>query len=166
MELPPGVIVRPSLNYIELKHNTFLVSVATMVFTSLITFYVPLFNGLLGGVFGGFHARRWGRAMGAALVNSLVVPAILLFAYSFDTPDLQRLFYGLGIQGWLALHVIGTFIGAACGVASRPLAEERHGMVRARQSHTYRGSGPGGVFPSSPAEDARRRHELSGRHDV
>lgn len=122
MDMPVGVSVRPSLNYIEPKHNTFIVSVATMVFTSLITFYIPLFNGLLGGVFGGFHARRWGRALGAALVNSLVVPAILLFAYGFDTPDLQRLFYGLGVQGWLALHVIGTFIGAVAGVASRPLA--------------------------------------------
>jgi hypothetical protein len=138
MDSPVGVGLRPSLNYIEPKHNTLIVSTLTMVFTSLLTFWMPLFNGLLGGTFGGFHARTLGRALGAAFLNSLIVPGIVLFAYGFDQPDLLRFFWGLGVQGWVALHVIGTFIGAVAGVFSRPLAEGEHRMrrVHVRRSTT------------------------------
>lgn len=136
MDMPVGVGVKPEIEHVEPQHNTFLVSVLTMVFTSLITFYLPLFNGLLGGLFGGFHARTWGRALWAALLNSLVVPGILLFAYGFDTPDFQRFFWGLGFDGWFALHVIGTFIGAVFGVASRPLTEHRAPRHAQAQSTT------------------------------
>lgn len=136
MEMPAGCTVIEEGNYIEPRHNTFLVSVATMVLTSLVLFWAPLFNSMLGGVFGGFHARTWGRALGAALVNSLVVPAIILAAYGFDQPDLLRFFYGLGIDGWVILHVIGTFVGAACGVVSRPLVDRHRGLVEARATPT------------------------------
>lgn len=129
MEPAPGVVLRSELNYIEPRHNTFVVSVLTMVFTSLVTFYIPFFNGILGGTFGGFHARRWGRAIGAAVLNSILVPAILLAGYGWDQPDFLRFFYGLGFNGWLYLHIIGTFIGMAFGVLCRPLVDERRDLL-------------------------------------
>lgn len=131
MEMPDGCTVIEEGNYIQPRHNTFIVSVATMVITSLVLFWAPLFNSMLGGAFGGFHARTWGRALAAAAVNSVVVPAIILGAYGFDQPDLLRFFYGLGIWGWVILHVVGSFIGAVCGVASRPLADRRRHLVQA-----------------------------------
>ncbi|MDC0712790.1 hypothetical protein POL68_30295 [Stigmatella sp. ncwal1] len=121
--LPPDVVARPE--GIQFQHNTFVVSVATMVLISLITFFIPLFNGLLGGAFGGYHAGRMKRALGAALVTSVLVPAIILGAYALAGPHLSRLFSGLGTGGWIALHVMGTFLGAASGAASRPLDTER-----------------------------------------
>ncbi|EAU63137.1 hypothetical protein STIAU_0677 [Stigmatella aurantiaca DW4/3-1] len=98
---------------------------ATMVFISLITFFIPLLNGLLGGAFGGYHAGQMKRALGAALVTSILVPAILLSAYALAGPHLVRLFSGLGTWGWIGLHVTGTFLGAAAGAASRPHDTER-----------------------------------------
>jgi hypothetical protein len=121
-----GVLVRetPS-NGIEIKHRGLVVSAFTMVVVSLITFYMPFLNALLGGVFGGFFARRWGRAFGAATVASVTVPALIAFFYGFDTPDLLYFLYGLGFWGWTALHVVGMFIGAACGVYSCPVEDRR-----------------------------------------
>jgi hypothetical protein len=118
--LPPDVTFKEE--GITLKHHNFVVSTATMIVTSLVLFFIPLFNGLLGGTFGGFHARRLPRALLAAAVSSVAVPGVLRFLYLFDTPDFLRMFGGLGFNGWAMLHVIGTFIGAVAGVASRPLA--------------------------------------------
>ncbi|MDY7232326.1 hypothetical protein [Hyalangium rubrum] len=122
--LPPDVTLKPE--GIHFKDNILVVSVATMVFTSLIIFYIPFFNGLLGGAFGGFHAGRMKRALAAAVANSIIVPGILLLAYGVGAPDLLRFFSGLGVGGWLALHVIGTFIGAVSGAYSRPLISDRN----------------------------------------
>ncbi|XXF78723.1 hypothetical protein P2318_02905 [Myxococcaceae bacterium GXIMD 01537] len=133
---PGHIPLGSEVNHIQPKHNTFLVSTLTMVFTSLITFYMPFFNGIVGGAFGGFHAREMGRALWAALVSSLVVPAILLLAYGFDQPDFLRFFSGLGFDGWFILHVIGTCIGAVFGAACRPLADEPVNIVRAEQEHS------------------------------
>lgn len=153
MEPAPGEVVGPELNYIEPRHNTFVVSVVTMVFTSLITFYLPLFNGLVGGSFGGFHARRWGRALGAAVLNSILVPAILLAGYGWDQPDFLRFFSGLGFNGWFYLHVIGTFIGAAFGVMCRPLVDERRDIfLEARTPATA--SGPAVTVEHSEVQRA------------
>ncbi len=121
-ELPPGIGMKP--DGIHLKHNRFDVSVVTMVLTSLVVFFVPLFNGLIGGVFGGFHARTLKRALAAAVVSSIAVPAILAGLSFFAGNNSLRIFSGLGFGGWIALHVIGTFIGAVTGAASRPLFTE------------------------------------------
>jgi hypothetical protein len=140
--LPPDVTLKPQGIYF--KDNVFVVSVATMVVTSLLTFFVPFFNGLLGGAFGGYHAGRMKRALGAALASSVLVPATLLFfysfSYSFENPEPLKLFYGLGVVGWVALHVIGTFIGAVAGALSRPLITERnmHRYVRVNAAPTPR----------------------------
>jgi hypothetical protein len=162
MDSPIGIGVKPALNYIEPKHNTFIVSTLTMVFTSLITFYFPLFNGLLGGTFGGFHARTFGRALGAALLSSLIVPGILLFAYGFDQPDFLRFFWGLGFEGFVALHVIGTFIGAVAGVFSRPLAEGQHRLRRLHARSTRAGRG---VTGGTTYEADARVHTDTTRRD-
>jgi hypothetical protein len=126
--LPPDVTLKPSEIYF--KDNVFTVSVATMVITGLVIFFIPLFNGLLAGAFGGYHAGRMKRALGAALASSVITPAIILFfysfAYTFELSQPSNLFWGLGIGGWVALHVIGTFIGAVSGAASRPLITERN----------------------------------------
>lgn len=135
---------------IHFKHNNFVVSTATMIVTSLVTFFVPLFNGLLGGTFGGFHARRLPRALLAAAISSVAVPGVLGTLYLFDSPDSLRLYYGLGFKGWALLHVIGTFIGAVAGVASRPLAltgrlRRAHAGVSASRTPVT-----GGVLPPRP----------------
>ncbi|AFE07546.1 hypothetical protein COCOR_07457 [Corallococcus coralloides DSM 2259] len=117
--LPPGVRVEES--YFTLKHNRFDVSVLTMVLISAITFFIPLFNGLLAGTFGGFHAGRPRRALAAAAVASVVVPAAFYVAFNVFSVGGERIFLGLGWGNWTLLHVIGLFIGALCGAASRPV---------------------------------------------
>ncbi|MCY1019052.1 hypothetical protein [Pyxidicoccus sp. MSG2] len=119
-ELPPGVTMKPE--QVVLKRRIFVGSVLTMFIASFVTFWIPLFNGLLGGAFGGFHAGRMKRALAAAAVNSVAVPGVLGFLYFFSQQDSSRFFYGLGFHGFVLLHVIGTFIGAVAGAASRPLA--------------------------------------------
>jgi hypothetical protein len=105
-------------------HNRgFIIATLTMVFVSALLFFAPVLNSLLGGVFGGFYARRWGRALASAAVASVAVPGLFLFLYGWDTPDLNYMFYGLGFGGFTALHILGTFLGALAGVASRPLEE-------------------------------------------
>jgi hypothetical protein len=152
--LPPDVTLKPE--GIHFRNNVLVVSVATMVFTSLVTFFIPFFSGLLGGVFGGYHAGRTKRALGAALASSVLVPAIVLFffsfSYIFESPSPLRFFSGLGVGGWVALHVIGTFIGAGAGAASRPLVTERN-------MHRYV---PISVTPTPPSAVAPRplRSEL------
>ena len=116
---PPGTRVQES--HITWKHNRFDVSVVTMVLISAVTFFMPLFNGLLGGAFGGFHAGRVRRALGAALIASVVVPGALYVLFNVFSVGGLRMFYGLGFTGWTVLHVIGLFLGALSGVASRPL---------------------------------------------
>lgn len=146
--LPPDVTFKDE--EITLKHKNFVVSTATMIITSLVTFFIPLFNGLLGGTFGGFHARRLPRALAAATVSAVAVPAFIRFLYLFDTPDFLRMFYGLGFNGWALLHVIGTFIGAVAGVASRPLALTGR-LHRARAGvSASRVPAPGAVLPPPP----------------
>lgn len=114
-------------------HNRgFVIATLTMVFVSAILFFAPLLNGLMGGVFGGFYARRWGRALASAAVASVAVPGLFLFLYGWDTPDLNYMFYGLGFWGFTALHILGTFLGALSGVASRPLVDRER--VRAFSS--------------------------------
>ncbi len=145
--LPPDATFKDE--EIPLRHKTFVVSTLTMIITSLVTFFVPLFNGLLGGTFGGFHARRLSRALAAAAVTSVAVPAFIRLLYFF-APDSLRLFYGLGFWGWTLLHVIGTFIGAVAGVASRPLGltgplHRAHAGVSAS-----RVPAPGAVPPPPP----------------
>ena len=117
--LPPGVRVEES--HFTLKHNRFDVSVLTMVLISTVTFFIPLFNGLLAGTFGGFHAGRPRRALGAALVASVVVPAAFYVAFNVFSVGGERIFLGLGWGNWTMLHVIGMFIGALCGASSRPV---------------------------------------------
>ena len=116
---PPGTWVQESR--ITWKHNRFDVSVLTMVLISAVTFFIPLFNGLLAGAFGGFHAGRVRRALGAALIASVAVPGALYVLFNVFSVGGVRVFSGLGFTGWTALHVIGLFLGALSGAASRPL---------------------------------------------
>lgn len=121
-----GVAVREvPTNGLEIKNRGIVIGAFTMTFVGLITFWMPFLNGMLGGVFGGFFAKRWKRAFAAAAVASVAVPAAIAFFYGFDTPDLLYFMYGLGFWWWTALHVLGTFLGAAAGVYSRPLLERR-----------------------------------------
>ncbi|HEX8698451.1 MAG TPA: hypothetical protein VF815_06430 [Myxococcaceae bacterium] len=126
--IPPDVTLKPEGIYF--KDNVFVVSVAAMAVTSLVTFFLPFFNGLLGGLFGGYHAGRMKRALGAALVSSLVGLGTLMFfysfSYSFESPEPLYLFWGLGLVGYVALYVLGTFIGAVAGALSRPIITERN----------------------------------------
>lgn len=147
--LPADITLRPE--GIHFKRNIFVVSVATMVFTSLVTFFIPFFNGLLGGAFGGFHAGRMKRALGAAALSSVLTPGIILFLYAFYPQGLMRIFSDLGIVGWVALHVIGTFIGAVSGSVSRPLFDERTLLY---SSHVTAAPGPqSGAAPVSPRSE-------------
>jgi hypothetical protein len=138
VNLPPDVTLKSEGIYF--KDNVLVVSVVTMVFTSLVTFFFPFFNGLLGGVFGGYHAGRVKRALGAALASSVLGPGTLLLFYFFSSslgsPEPQYLFYGLGLTGWIALYVTGTFIGAVAGAYSRPLITERNMHRYARVTAT------------------------------
>ncbi|RKH61767.1 hypothetical protein [Corallococcus aberystwythensis] len=118
-ELPPDVRVEESR--IVWRHNRFDVSVLTMVLMSGVTFFIPLLNGLFGGVFGGFHAGRPLRALAAALIASVVVPATLYVGFNVFSVGGVRVFYGLGWLNWTMLHAIGLFIGALCGAYSRPV---------------------------------------------
>lgn len=121
-ELPAGIGMRNEEFYF--KHNRFIVSVATMLVTGFVVFFVPLFNGLIAGAFGGFHARTMRRALGAALVTSIALPAFIALFSFLAGPHQLRIFGGLGFWGWTALFVIGTFIGAATGPASSELLTE------------------------------------------
>ncbi len=123
-ELPPGITLRP--DEIAVKRPIFVVSVAVMVFTSLITFWMPFFNGLLGGAFGGFHAGRVKRALAAAAASSVMVPAILAFAHFMSEQPRLLFLMGLTTWEWLAFHVAGTFLGALAGAFSRPRITERN----------------------------------------
>jgi hypothetical protein len=96
-----------------------------MVFTSLITFYIPFFNGLLGGAFGGFHAGRMKRALAAAAVSSVMVPAILVFAHFISQQPRLLFLMGLTTWEWVACHVAGTVLGAVAGAVARPRLTER-----------------------------------------
>lgn len=118
-ELPPGIGMKPE--NITLKRRILVGSIMTMVLTSGALFWLPLFNGLLGGTFGGYHAGRVKRALGAAVVSSIAVPAAIWFLAFMSKNDSSYMFYGLGFQGWAMLHIIGTLIGAVAGAASRPL---------------------------------------------
>lgn len=151
--LPPDVTLKPNTNEIPLKHTIFVVSTATMVIISLITFWVPLFNGLLAGAFGGYHAGRMKRALAAAAVNSVMVPAIIAFAHLMSEQPALLFLSGLTFWGWVALHVIGTFIGAITGAASRPLITERN-MARYAYVNAAR-------TPRSDAAPERSRSETS-----
>jgi len=121
--IPPGITLRPER--IALKRPIFVVSVWTMVLTSFIIFYIPLFNGLLGGVLGGYHAGRMKRALAAAAVTSVVVPALLAFLNVMSRQPGLHFLMGLTFWEWVAAHVIGTFIGAAAGAIARPALTER-----------------------------------------
>lgn len=103
------------------KHNRFDVSVLTMVLISAVTFFIPLFNGLLAGTFGGFHAGRPRRALAAALVTAVAVPATLYVFFNVFSVGSVRVFYGMGWLNWTMLHAIGLFIGALAGASSRPM---------------------------------------------
>ncbi len=103
------------------KRNRFDVSVLTMTLISAVTFFMPLLNGLLAGTFGGFHAGRPRRALAAALVAAVLVPASFFVAYNVFSVGSERLFYGLGWVNWTILNAIGLFIGALCGASSRPM---------------------------------------------
>lgn len=121
-----GVLVRETpTEGIPIKNRGLVIGAFTMTFVGLITFWMPFLNGMLGGVFGGFFAKRWKRAFAAAAIASVAVPAAIAFFYGFDTPDLLYFMYGLGFWRWTALHVLGTFLGTAAGVYSRPLPERR-----------------------------------------
>jgi hypothetical protein len=123
VDLPPGITLKPGV--IAPKRPIFVVSVVVMVLTSLILFYIPFFSGLLAGALGGFHAGRMRRALAAAVVCSVMVPALLAFANFISEQPALRFLSGLSFWGWTALHVAGTFIGAVGGAASRPLTTER-----------------------------------------
>lgn len=110
---------------IPIKNRGLVIGAFTMTFVGLITFWMPFLNGMLGGVFGGFFAKQWKRAFAAAAFASVAVPAAIAFFYGWDTPDLLYFMYGLGFWRWTALHVLGTFLGTAAGVYSRPLTERR-----------------------------------------
>lgn len=118
-ELPPGIGMKPE--GIVVKRNILVGSILTMFITSFATSWIPLFNGLLGGTFGGYHAGRLKRALGAAAVVAVAVPATVAFLLFITRANSSHLFYGLGFRGWTLLHILGTFIGAVAGSASRPL---------------------------------------------
>jgi len=122
-ELPPDVTLKPE--GFALKRHIFVGSVTIMVLASFITFFMPLFNGLLGGVLGGYHAGRMKRALGAAAVCSVMVPAMIGFlAYMSQQPELFFLM-GLTFWEWLGAHILGTFLGAVTGAIARPKVTER-----------------------------------------
>ncbi|XHF16485.1 hypothetical protein NR800_24935 [Corallococcus interemptor] len=147
--LPPDTRVEESR--IVWKHNRFDVSVLTMVLISVSTFFIPLFNGLLAGTFGGFHAGRPRRALAAALVTAVAVPATLFVAFNVFSVGSVRVFYGMGWWNWTMLHAIGLFIGALCGASSRPVFTGEVPLFRAQ----YVSGAPlltqGDVAPALPA---------------
>jgi hypothetical protein len=113
---------------VELHNRGFTIATVTMVLLSFITFFIPLFNGLLGGAMGGFFARTWQNALKAAVVASVLVPALFFVLYGWDSPNSLYLFYGLGFWGWTALHIVGLLIGALAGIfASYPVSRRRAG---------------------------------------
>lgn len=147
--LPSDVTMKPE--GFPLHHRIFIGSVLTMFIASFVTFWIPLFNGLIGGTFGGYHAGRMKRALAAAAVNSVAVPATLAGLYFFSQHSSSRFFYGLGFDGFVVLHVIGTFIGAVAGAASRPLMTGDY--LRRREPLAVSASQapvPGDVPPSRP----------------
>lgn len=121
--LPPDITLRPDV--ITLKRPFFIGSVLIMVLTGLFTFWMPFFNGLLAGSFGGYHAGRMKRALAAAVVCSVMVPAMLAFLSFFSEQPSLLFLLGLTFKQWIILHVLGTFLGAIGGAACRPLVTER-----------------------------------------
>ncbi|QDE93364.1 hypothetical protein BHS06_32690 [Myxococcus xanthus] len=117
-EIPADLTFKPDT--INPVHNRFIVSTLVMAFISLTLFFLPMFNGLLAGTFGGFHARRLPRALGAAALSAVAVPAALAFFLFIGSATQGHIFYGLGFWGYTALYVIGIFIGAVTGAISHP----------------------------------------------
>jgi hypothetical protein len=146
-ELPPGITLKQDT--IALKKPSLAGSVSLTVFFSLITFYMPLFNGLLGGAIGGFHAKRMKRALGVAVASSVLVPTILAFAHFISQQPRLLFLMGLTTWEWVALHVIGTLLGAVAGaVASQSFTEAPlPGSAAAPESSR---AGPPAVPPSEP----------------
>ena len=54
-----------------------------------------------------------------------MVPALLAFLSFFSEQPSLLFLLGLTFTEWIALHVVGTFLGAIGGAASRPLFTER-----------------------------------------
>jgi hypothetical protein len=162
-ELPPGIGMKPET--IVLKRRILVGSILTMVIASLVTSWIPLFNGLIGGTFGGYHAGRLKRALGAAVVSSVVVPATVAFFFFMSKNDSSYLFYGLGLQGWTVLHIIGTFIGAVAGAASRPLMTGDYLRQSPVGVSASRAPVPGGAPMSRPttSTESVTRDELEVR---
>lgn len=151
--LPPDVTLKPE--GIVLRRRILVGSILTMFITSLATAWLPLFNGLLGGTFGGYHAGRLKRALAAAAFSAVAVPATLAFLTFITRGNSSYFFYGLGFRGWILLHVIGTFIGAVAGAASRPLfTGERPWRVPTAVSASA-APPPGGAPPPHPTAPAR-----------
>ncbi|MBZ4417990.1 hypothetical protein [Myxococcus sp. RHSTA-1-4] len=148
-KLPSDVGMKPE--GFVLKRSILVGSILTMVITSLVTFWLPLFNGLLGGTFGGYHAGRMKRALGAAVVTSIAVPAIIFLMTIITRNNSSYLFYGLGFWGWTVLHVIGTFIGAVAGAVSRPLFTGEFPYSVPAAVSASRAPVPGGVPPARPS---------------
>ncbi|MBU8898021.1 hypothetical protein KRR26_20605 [Corallococcus sp. M34] len=143
--IPPGVAVKE--DGVAFLHGQFKVSALTMVLISLSIFWVPFFGSLIASTFGGFLAKKLPRAMYAAAVSSIVVPATLYVFFNVFAMGFVRFFSGLGLWNWTLLHIIATFIGAFAGAASQGLvAEEFVGPEFATVS------GP----PVSRTDDARR----------
>ncbi|MBJ6763607.1 hypothetical protein JGU66_22790 [Myxococcaceae bacterium JPH2] len=120
--LPPGVAVKE--DGVAFLHGQFKVSALTMVLISLSVFWVPFLGSLIASTFGGFFAKKLPRAMYAAAVASIVVPAMLYVAFNVFAMGFVRFFSGLGFWNWTLLHVIAMFIGAFAGAASRGLVAE------------------------------------------
>lgn len=121
--IPSDITLKPDV--ITLKHPFFIASVAIMVSISFLLFWMPFLNGLLGGSFGGYHAGKMKRALAASVVCSVMVPAILAFLHYFSEQPGLHFLLGLTFKQWIVLHVLGTFLGAIGGAASRPLFTER-----------------------------------------
>ncbi len=104
----------------QARDSSIVVSALWMIVISLLLFFLPAINGLIGGAVGGYKAGSAGRAVGAAILPSIIVGAALWgILATFDRPILG-FFGGLAVGLWALISSVSLLIGAAIGGVMAP----------------------------------------------
>jgi hypothetical protein len=104
----------------QARDSSILASSLWMILISLLLFFLPAINGLIGGWVGGYKAGSVGRGMGAAVLPSIVVGAVLWIALASYGRPLLGFFGGLAVGLWALISSVGLLIGAAIGGVMAP----------------------------------------------
>jgi hypothetical protein len=104
----------------QIRDGSIVSSSIWMVIVSLALFFLPAINGLIGGAVGGYKAGSASRALGAAVLPSIVVGLALWALFALFQAPLLGLIGGIAVGLWALLSSLGLLIGAVIGGAMAP----------------------------------------------